>query len=94
MNDKNEHISGYGYDFYPTSCVFSIPETWDILFITYLPPHTCFFLTLLFKWRGVGIHDVITKIYHMSVVTLISWKICDSIKYVLHAEELFFMEPF
>jgi hypothetical protein len=37
-----------------------------------------FFLTLFFKWRGVGIHDVITKIYHMSVITLISWKICDN----------------
>jgi hypothetical protein len=52
-------------------------KTWEILFITYLPPHTWFF-----KWRGVGIHDVITKIYHMSVITLISWKTCDKERYV------------
>ena len=41
-----------------------------------------FFLTLFFKWRGVGIHDVITKIYHMSVITLISGKICDKYRYL------------
>jgi hypothetical protein len=32
--------------------------------------------------RGVRIHDVITKIYHMDVIILISGKICDKIKYV------------
>jgi hypothetical protein len=43
----------------------------EILFITYLPPHTwffcfLFFLTLFFKWRGIGIHNVITtKKYHI-----------------------------
>jgi hypothetical protein len=36
-----------------------------------------FLLTLFFGRRGVGIHNVITKIYHMSVITLISRKICD-----------------
>jgi hypothetical protein len=40
-----------------------------------------FFLTLFLKWRCVGIHDVITKIYHMSVITLISGKICDKVYY-------------
>jgi hypothetical protein len=40
-----------------------------------------FFLTLFFKWRGVGIHDVITKNYHMSVITLISGIICDKMHY-------------
>jgi hypothetical protein len=35
------------------------------------------FLTLFFKWRGIGIHNVIIEIYHMSVITLISGKICD-----------------
>jgi hypothetical protein len=29
-----------------------------------------FLLTLFFGRRGVGIHNVITKIYHMSVITL------------------------
>jgi hypothetical protein len=38
-----------------------------------------FFLTLFFTWRGVGIHDVIRKNYHMSVITLISGKICDKL---------------
>jgi hypothetical protein len=32
-------------------------------------------LTLFFGRCGVGIHNVITKIYHMSVITLISRKI-------------------
>jgi hypothetical protein len=36
-----------------------------------------FLITLFFGRRGVGIHNVITKIYHMSVITLISRKICD-----------------
>ena len=60
------------YDFYPTSCVFSIPETWrgdrkhitswikivshhktwEILFITYLPPNTRFLDFILeTAWR-------------------------------------------
>jgi hypothetical protein len=37
-----------------------------------------FLLTLFFGRRGVGIHNVITKIYHMSVITLILRKICDN----------------
>jgi hypothetical protein len=36
-----------------------------------------FLLTLFFGRRGVGGHNVITKIYHMSVITLILRKICD-----------------
>jgi hypothetical protein len=40
-----------------------------------------FLLTLFFGNRGVGIHDVITKKYHMSVITLISRKICDKKNY-------------
>jgi hypothetical protein len=36
-----------------------------------------FLLTLFFGRHGVGIHNVITKVYHMSVITLISRKICD-----------------
>jgi hypothetical protein len=42
-----------------------------------------FLLTLFFWRRGVGIHNVITKIYHMSVITLISRKICDKQWYAL-----------
>jgi hypothetical protein len=89
------------YDFYPTSCVFSIPEPWqgdrkthnelDINHITsqtmgvsfyhiYTTPYL-FLLTFFFGRRGVKIHDVITKNYHMSVITLISRKICDKIFY-------------
>jgi hypothetical protein len=33
--------------------------------------------TLFFGLRGVGIHNVISKNYHMSDITLISRKICD-----------------
>jgi hypothetical protein len=36
-----------------------------------------FLMTLFFGRRGVGIHNVITKNYHMSVITSISRKICD-----------------
>jgi hypothetical protein len=52
-----------------------------------------FFLTLLFKWRGVGIHDVITKIYHMSAITLISGKICDKIRFRHFLQKKFFEPP-
>ena len=45
-----------------------------------------FFLTLIFKWRGVGIHEVITKIYHMSVITLISRKIIDKKHQIIYKE--------
>jgi hypothetical protein len=46
---------------------------WEILFITYLPPHTCFYwLYSLEGACGVGIHNVISKNYRMSVITLIS----------------------
>jgi hypothetical protein len=34
-------------------------------------------LTLFFVGRGVGKHNVISKKYHMSDITLISGKICD-----------------
>jgi hypothetical protein len=48
----------------------------EILFITHLlPTH------LFFGFRGVGIHNVISKNYHMSDVTLISRKICDKMLY-------------
>jgi hypothetical protein len=36
-----------------------------------------FLLTLFFEGRGVGIHNVIPKNYHMSDITLTSWEICD-----------------
>jgi hypothetical protein len=36
-----------------------------------------FLLTLFFEGRGVGIHNVISKNYHTSDITLISEKICD-----------------
>jgi hypothetical protein len=36
-----------------------------------------FLLTLFFGRHGVGIHNVISKNYHMSVITWISRKICD-----------------
>jgi hypothetical protein len=36
-----------------------------------------FLLTLFFGRCGVRIHNVITKFYHMSVITSISRKICD-----------------
>jgi hypothetical protein len=35
--------------------------------------------TLFFGLCGVGIHNVISKNYHMSVITLISRKICDKL---------------
>jgi hypothetical protein len=38
-------------------------------------------IPVFFGMRGVGIHNVITKIYHMSVITLISRKICDKSPY-------------
>jgi hypothetical protein len=41
-----------------------------------------FLLTLFYGRRGVGIHNVITKIYHMSVTTLISRKMCDNKIYI------------
>jgi hypothetical protein len=40
-------------------------------------------LTLFFEGRGVGIHNVISKKYHMSDITLISRKICDNL-YLSH----------
>jgi hypothetical protein len=40
-------------------------------FLSHLPPYTCFLVTLLFKWRGVGIHNVISKYYDISDITLI-----------------------
>jgi hypothetical protein len=45
-------------------------KPWDILFITYLPPHTSF--CWLYSSEGVTIHNVISKNYHMSGITLIS----------------------
>jgi hypothetical protein len=39
----------------------------EILFITYIPPHTCFCWLYPFGGHGVGIHNVISKNYHMSV---------------------------
>jgi hypothetical protein len=57
--------------------IISHHKTWAILFITYLPPTYLFCITLFFGLRGVGILYVISKNYHMSVVTLISRKICD-----------------
>jgi hypothetical protein len=35
--------------------------------------------TLILRLRSVGIHNVISKNYHMSVITLISRKICDKL---------------
>jgi hypothetical protein len=55
-------------------------KTWEI-FITYLPPHTCFLLTLFFGGRGEGIHNVMKKNNNMSDITLISMKICDKNRY-------------
>jgi hypothetical protein len=72
QTDRMQALSQFKLIFYPTRCVFSIPEpwrgvrkhttswikiishhkTWEILFITYLPPHTCFFL--LYSWNGVA----------------------------------------
>jgi hypothetical protein len=46
--------------------------------------------TLFFGLRGVGIHNVISKIYHMSVITLISRKICDKKGYIVGWEKLRF----
>jgi hypothetical protein len=40
--------------------------------------------TLFFGLLGVEIHNVISKIYHMSVITLISRKICDKISYITY----------
>jgi hypothetical protein len=48
-----------------------------------------FLLTLFIGRRGVGIHNVITKIYHMSVITLISRKICDNFLYIMHRNHAF-----
>jgi hypothetical protein len=43
--------------------------------------------TLFFELLGVGIHNVISKNYHMSVITLISREICDKIKSYTKKEE-------
>ena len=47
-----------------------------------------FFITLLFGLWGVGIHNVISKIYHLSVITWISRKICDKAIYQISNEYL------
>jgi hypothetical protein len=46
-----------------------------------------YLLTLFFGGRGVGIHNVISKNYHMSDITLISRKIYDKYKYQSLSEE-------
>jgi hypothetical protein len=51
-----------------------------------------FLLTLFFGLRGVGIHNVITKIYHICVITLISRKICDNLHYMIIRYILLFRE--
>jgi hypothetical protein len=50
----------------------------DSFYLIFTTPYL-FFLTLFFIWCGVGIHNVISKYYHMSDITLISRKICDRI---------------
>jgi hypothetical protein len=40
-----------------------------------------FLFTLIFEARGVGIHNVVSKSYHMSVITLISRKMRDKVGY-------------
>jgi hypothetical protein len=73
--------------FYPMSCVFSIPElkSWEILFITYLSPNTCFVYFLLWvAWHGNTQCDD-QNLSHISIITLISRKICDKRGYYLFA---------
>jgi hypothetical protein len=64
--------------------IISHHKTWKILFITYLPPHTCLFgvFILQMAWRRNTLCD--NKKYHMSVITLISGKICDKKIYLNH----------
>jgi hypothetical protein len=61
-----------------TSCIKIIlhHKAWEILFITYLPSHTCF--CYFYSSNGVGIHNVTSENYHTSDITLISRKICDN----------------
>jgi hypothetical protein len=40
------------------------------------------FSPFIYRRCGIGMHNVITKIYHMSVITLISRKICDKLSYL------------
>jgi hypothetical protein len=64
-------------------CILYIgsPMVCDVIW--FLSNEFCVFypraLTLFFGRRDVGIHSVITKIYHMSGITLISRNLCDKI---------------
>ena len=61
--------------------IISHHKTWEILFITYLPPTYLFCIFYSFDLVA-GIHNVISKNYHMSDITLISRKICNKNKYM------------
>jgi hypothetical protein len=46
--------------------------------------YSFYHIYLFFRLHGVGIHNVISKNYHMSDITLISRKICDKMKYLMN----------
>jgi hypothetical protein len=90
-------VSDVIWAFYPTSCVFSIPEphhkAWEIFFKNIFTTPYLFLLTLFFGKHGVGIYNVITKIYQMSFITLISRTNCNKCSYMLVCDQSFDKAP-